>query len=61
MVHLTVIQIDGTTNAKLVYSYSTEVIWNKDYSSFRPSHLLWWDDISYVNYQGQNCYCPEDE
>jgi hypothetical protein len=31
-----------------------DIYWNKDYTMFKPSKLLWWDDASYLRYQSED-------
>lgn len=31
-----------------------QFVWNEDYSLFQAIPLRWWDDSSYIRYQGDN-------
>lgn len=52
MVHLNVIQKDGTSNVvALANPHRQDVRWNADYTAFQVRDLRWWDDASYIAYQ----------
>lgn len=61
--HLTVIQPnvregENPTQAHLFNPQRTEYRWNADFSAFYPIPLRWWDDASYIAYQG---YCGDED
>lgn len=60
--HLTVLQDnvregENPTQAVLFNPQRTEFRWNADFSAFWPIPLRWWDDASYIAYQGD---CGDD-
>ena len=60
MWHLKVIQPIQGTNLVLFDPDRYSFRWNADYTAFHQIPLLWYDDATYIDYQGDKLDFPEE-
>ncbi len=60
MLHLNVIQADGTSNVvALANPVRDDIVWNADWTAFQVRPLRWHDNTSYIAYQADWLDCED--